>query len=70
MKKIKQDIKNAVFEQIYFLYGQDDYMKKLYKEKLKKALLGDSDEMNYSYFTGDNIDIDEVVYISETVPFF
>lgn len=70
MRKIKQDIKDNSFEHIYFLYGEDNYMKKLYKEKLKKGLLGESDEMNYSYFSGENIDLDEVIRISETVPFF
>ena len=54
MKRIRDDIKNNTFSHFYLLYGEDDYMKNLYKNKLKTALLNGSDEMNFSLYT-DNV---------------
>lgn len=69
MKTIRENIKNNTFSQLYLLYGEDDYMKNLYKNKLKNALLNGSDEMNYSYFC-DKVDVNAVKDIATTLPFF
>ena len=69
MKKIREDIKNNTFSNFYLLYGEDDYMKNLYKNKLKTALLNGSDEMNFSLYT-DNVDINAVTTMATTLPFF
>lgn len=69
MKTIREHIKNNSFSQFYLLYGEDDYMKNLYKNKLKDALLNGSDEMNFSLFN-DKLDIDAVSNIASTLPFF
>jgi DNA polymerase-3 subunit delta len=70
MKVIKEDIKNNNYKNLYLLYGSDDYMKNLYKKKLKDGLLGGADEMNYSYFTGEKIDVDNIISMGSTMPFF
>lgn len=70
MKKIKEDIKTGVFSPAYLISGQEAYLKHLYRNKLKAALLGESDEMNFSFFEGKGIDETEVVHIAETMPFF
>ena len=69
MKTIREDIKNNTFSNFYLLYGEDDYMKNLYKNKLKTALLNGSDEMNFSLFT-DKVDINAVTNMATTLPFF
>ena len=38
MKTIDEDIKSGQFKKIYLLYGDEAYLKKQYKDKLKKAL--------------------------------
>lgn len=70
MKNIKEHIKSNSFKPVYLLYGTESYLKKLYKDKLKTALLNGSDEMNYSYFEGKGIDILKVIDIGNTLPFF
>lgn len=70
MKKIKEHIKQNQFKPVYLLYGQEAYLKNLYKGKLKDAILGDSDEMNYSYYEGKGIDVNKVIEIADTLPFF
>lgn len=70
MKTIRTDIKNNQYKRFYLLYGIDDYMKNLYKKKLKDGLLNGSDDMNYSYFAGDKVDVDSIISIADTMPFF
>lgn len=69
MRNILNDIKNNTYKKVYLLYGEENYLKKQYKEKLKKAICGD-DTMNYSYFDGKNTIIKDIIAISETLPFF
>ena len=69
MRNINEDIKKAEYKKIYLLFGEEDYLKKQYKNKLKAAICGD-DTMNYSYFEGKNCDATEIKGICETLPFF
>lgn len=69
MKVIKDHIKSKNFKQFYLLYGTENYLVKLYRDKLKLAILGD-DTMNYSYFEGKDINLNEINDISQTLPFF
>ena len=48
MKSLQEDIKNQEFKKVYLLCGEEDYLKKQYKEKLKTALVPDGDTMNFS----------------------
>ncbi len=70
MKNIKEHIKQNQFKPVYLLYGTESYLKKLYKDKLKIAILGDSDEMNYSYFEGKGAEVSKVIAAADTLPFF
>ncbi len=69
MEKLRQDIKNSTFEAVYLLYGEETYLVRSYKNQLKEAMVGD-DTMNYSYFEGKNISLDEVSDLAMTLPFF
>ena len=70
MKSINEDIKNQSLKQVYLLYGEEDYLKKNYRDKLKAAFLPQEDKMNYAYFEGKNIDPMEIIGLAETMPFF
>lgn len=70
MKNIKEHIKLNQFKPAYLLYGSENYLKKLYKDKLKSAIMAGSDDMNYSYFEGKGIDVAKVIGIANTLPFF
>lgn len=70
MKNIKEHIKLNQFKPAYLLYGSESYLKKLYKDKLKIAILDGSDDMNYSYFEGKGVDVSKVIEIANTLPFF
>lgn len=70
MMIIKEHIKSGNFKQIYLLYGTEAYLKKLYRDKLKTAILGDSNTMNYNYYEGKSLDIKELKETAHTLPFF
>lgn len=70
MKSILEDIKNQEFKQVYLFYGEENYLKKQYRDKLTNALNPDQDTMNFSHFEGKGIDVKEVISLGETMPFF
>ncbi len=70
MKVIKEHIKTGSFKQFYLLYGSEEYLKNLYRDKLKAAVLKDDNEMNYSYFDGKAADPLKIAESAQTLPFF
>lgn len=69
MKNIIKDIKNREFKRSYLLYGEEDYLKNFYRDKLVNTIT-DGDTMNYSRYSGKGIDANEVIDFAETMPFF
>ena len=69
MGRIDEDIKSGQLNHIYLLYGEEAYLRKQYKERLKKALAPEEDSMNYSYFEGKDSSAGEVIDLAETMPF-
>ena len=69
MKVISDDIKKGEFKSVYLLYGEEEYLKKQYRDRLKNAIVGD-DTMNYSYYDSDNASVKDIIDVCETLPFF
>lgn len=70
MRSLNEDIKTGQFKNIYLLYGEEDYLKKQYKNRLTKAMIPEGDTMNYTYYEGKGIPVPEVIDLAETMPFF
>lgn len=70
MRKIKQDIKNNEFFSIYLLHGSEKFLVRSTKQELSAAIRGGSDDMNYNYYEGKGISVQEIIGMSETMPFF
>lgn len=70
MKSLNEDLKTGQFNNIYLLYGEEAYLKKQYKEKLRNAMLSPDDTMNFAYYEGKGINVNEVIDLAETLPFF
>lgn len=70
MQTIANDIKNHTFRRIYLLYGEEAYLKRSYKNRLKEALIRPDDTMNFHYFEGKNANPKEIIDLAETMPFF
>ncbi|MBO5293573.1 MAG: DNA polymerase III subunit delta [Lachnospiraceae bacterium] len=69
MKGILEDIKTGELKQAYLLYGEEAYLRRQYRDKLKDALSGGADDMNSHYFEGKDINCGEIIDLAETLPF-
>lgn len=69
MKTLDQDIKSRQFKPVYLIYGEEAFLKKSYKNRLKAAITGD-DTMNFHYFEGKGPDLEEIISLADTMPFF
>jgi len=70
MQQLIQDLKNQSYKQMYLLYGEEDYLRKQYRDKLRTALVSPDDTMNYHYYEGKDINVGEIIDLAETLPFF
>ena len=73
MLELDRQIKASVFRQIYLLTGEEDYLRRQYRDRLIKALVPPGsmgEDMNYSYFTGGGITAKAFIDLAETMPFF
>ncbi len=70
MKRIAQDIRNGQLGNLYLLYGEEAYLRRQYRDKLKAALVLQEDAMNCSVYSGKDINASEVIDLAGTMPFF
>jgi len=69
MQTLNQDIKNRTFKPVYLLYGEEAYLKHNYKSRLREAITS-GDTMNYNYYEGKGTDVNEIIGLADTMPFF
>lgn len=69
MKTLNEHIKNGTFQKVYLITGPEDYLRKQYRDRIKDAITGD-DTFNYNYYEGKGIDVNGIIDMSETLPFF
>ncbi|MCR4841549.1 MAG: DNA polymerase III subunit delta [Lachnospiraceae bacterium] len=70
MGRIDLDLRNHEFEHFYLIYGNEEFRKQTYKNKLISALVSPDDTMNLTVFSGKDTDVNEVAALCETLPFF
>ena len=63
MKSLNEDLKTGQLNNVYLLYGEEAYLKKQYKDKLRNAMVSPDDNMNYAYYEGKGININEKLKI-------
>lgn len=69
MKVINEHIKSGEYSSTYLIYGEEDYLKRQYKDKLKEAIIGE-DTMNYSYYEDKDCVVKDIIDMGNTLPFF
>ena len=70
MKSLNEDLKSGQLNRVYLLYGEEAYLKKQYRDKLRNAIISPDDTMNYAYYEGKGINVKEIIDLAETLPFF
>ena len=69
MQTLNQDIKNNDFKRVYLLFGEEAFLKKSYKNRLREAIT-QGNTMNYNYYEGKGMNVNEIISLSDTMPFF
>ena len=67
---LDEHIKTRSFKRCYLLCGDEPYMIRHYKNALKNAVIGSGDKMNLNTFSGKITDINSIIELAETLPFF
>ncbi|MBO6215898.1 MAG: DNA polymerase III subunit delta [Lachnospiraceae bacterium] len=70
MNVIDEQIKKGEIKPVYLLYGTEDYLKRFYKNRLIKATVNEGDSMNFTVVEGPCESSDEIINLSNTMPFF
>lgn len=70
MQTIEAQIKSGELSRFHLIYGEEPYMVRFYKNKLKTMLSSEGDDMNTSFFEGNQIPFEEVMSLGTTLPFF
>ncbi|MCB7320815.1 DNA polymerase III subunit delta [Lacrimispora sp. 210928-DFI.3.58] len=69
MQTLNEHIKAHTFKTAYLLYGEEAFLKKSYKNRLREAITN-GDTMNYNYYEGKGIPVSEIIALADTMPFF
>ncbi|MCR4649588.1 MAG: DNA polymerase III subunit delta [Lachnospiraceae bacterium] len=73
--KLKEHIEKGELKNVYLLYGPEQQVVKMFRNRLLKALMGTASldelkqDMNFSLFRGNPIDMDALVSIASSYPF-
>ena len=67
MQTLNRDIRDKNFHHIYLLYGEEAFLRRSYRNRLRDAIAG-GDEMNCSSFGGKGVDFAQVRDLAETLP--
>lgn len=70
LEKLLQEIKEGKSKQAYLLYGEEEYLEHQYRDKFLQAMTDPEDTMNFHRFEGNKIDVQEVISLADTLPFF
>lgn len=70
MRNIDNDIKTGQLKNLYLLYGEERYLIRQYRDKLKNALSDPDDTMNASSFGQEDLNANAIIDLAETMPFF
>ena len=69
MKKLNEEIRTGQLKQVYLLCGEEAYLRRQYRDRVRDALMAGGDLMNLHCFEGKGIVPSEVIDLAETLPF-
>ena len=72
MKTLDNHIQTGAFSDYYLLYGEEEYLKRYYRDRLTAGILKDKAEgnINYRYYAGELADTDTIAEQAGLAPFF
>ena len=69
IKNLREQIKNKSLKNLYLIYGDEDFLKHFYSNKIKELIVEEElEEFNYTVFEGVKQDIGQIRLTLETPP--
>lgn len=69
MQSVREDIKNRKFNKVYLFVGEEGYLRNQYKNTLRDAIVTENKELNLTEYSGNSIDVRDLIETAETAPF-
>ena len=70
LETVKSQLKSLVFNKVYLFYGEENYLKRYYSEKIAEALVGEKENnLNYAYLK-DKVRCEDLLENCQSLPFF
>ena len=69
LKMLYQELDEGNFKRAYLIYGEESYLIRQCKDRLKEKLLNGGSDMNFTLYQGKDISVGEVIDQAETMPF-
>lgn len=66
---LRVQLKEENYSNVYFFYGEEDYLKEFYINKLKKKIVDPAfEDFNYHEYEGKDISLDDILQDAQTFP--
>ncbi len=69
MQRINEDIASGQIKKVYLLYGEEDYLKQQFCDRIQTAVARADDTMNVAHYEGKETDPAVLIDLAETMPF-
>jgi DNA polymerase-3 subunit delta len=67
--ELKEQIKSGEFQNVYFIWGEESYLKEYYVKKLKEKLAGGAfSDFNFHQYEAKNSSMDDILQDAQTLP--
>lgn len=70
MLQIENQLKTNQLSHVHLLYGEERYMVRYYKKTLISKLSNPGDEMNCTFFRGQDVEVTAIAEAAQVLPFF
>ena len=70
IKILKEDLKNNSLKNIYVFYGEEEYLKKYYIDKIEETILDDNFKSLNKIVLDGKVEDEKIIEACETMPFF
>ena len=70
MRTLNLEMKTGSYRPVYLFCGEEEYLKKDFKIRLKRSIVPEGDNMNLTVFSEKDCTPDAIISMADTMPFF
>lgn len=69
LKALYQELDEGTFRPVYLIFGEESYLIRQCRDRLKTALMAGGSDMNFNRYQGKEVQVPQVIDQAETLPF-